>query len=148
MSVLGFEESDVPTDPFLIYNCVTRKHEEVFRDVTSDAWLKLSINFAFCNMWRDSFVCVTWLLHTTSALESTSESRLWFQWHTSHVWASLTMGQWCKSAWKLRTFIAETWRGDRRQCLWPYTRDMCIWCLINKRWVLFKHSELKWERAP
>ena len=22
-----------------------------------------------------------------------------------------------------------------------------MWCLINKRWVLFKHSELKWERA-
>ena len=38
---------------------------------------------------------------------------------------------------------AETWRGDRRQRLWPYTRSMCMWCLINKRSVLFKHSELK-----
>jgi len=38
--------------------------------------------------------------------------------------------------------------GDRRQRLWPYTQSLCMWCLTNKRWVLFKHSELKWERAP
>jgi len=48
----------------------------------------------------------------------------------------------------LYIYIAETWLGDRRQLLWPYTRSMCMWCLINKRWVLFKHSELKWEGAP
>jgi len=50
-----------------------------------------------------------------------------------------------QSAMSLTTQItlAETWRGDRRQRLWPYTRSMCLWCLINKRCVLFKHSELK-----
>ena len=37
---------------------------------------------------------------------------------------------------------------DRRQRLWPYIRSMCMWCLINKRWVVLKHWELKWERAP
>jgi len=42
----------------------------------------------------------------------------------------------------------ETWRGDRHQRLWPYTRSMCMWCLINKRWVVFEQLELKWERAP
>jgi len=43
---------------------------------------------------------------------------------------------------------AETWRGDRRHRLWSYTRSMCMWCLIKKRWVFFKHSQLKWIRAP
>jgi len=45
------------------------------------------------------------------------------------------------------TNSAETWQGDRRQRLWPYTRSMCMWRLINKWWVLFKHSKLKWEWA-
>jgi len=30
-----------------------------------------------------------------------------------------------------KRITAETWRGDRRQHLWPYTRSMCIWYLVS-----------------
>jgi len=51
----------------------------------------------------------------------------------------------CVSQLSILTAAAETWRGGSPS---TYTRSMCMWYLINKRWVHSKHSELKWERAP